>query len=500
VARLMQNGIAVIDLGSNSGRVVALRMTPEGHLEVLSDARAPLRLAREIVEHGEIGKESTERILTALRDFLAVIRGAGVSRIVAVATSAFREARDAPAVVARIRAELGIRVEVIDGDQEAAHAFLGAIHGLPVERGLLFDIGGGSLEVTRFVNRGMVRAWTLPLGSLRLSDTFLESDPPHPDEISALRSHVLETLQEAGIPRLGPGERLAGTGGTVRNLARVDERRHRHFLPHLHGYVLTGMSVSELLEMLATRKLAKRQATPGLNADRADSVVGGAVVVQTLMDVTGAADIVVSGQGLREGIALGALGYGVPPPSRVRQAALGALTDRFATWDAETAKRRVRLARSLATDLVPDAPDELLEMMDDAAWVVDLGRAVDYYDRFEHAARMVFAADLVGFSHRHLAAISGILREGAGESLGEPFRSLLGKDDRRFVTRAGTILTLADEVERRTPPDEEPDVVCQLSRGKAIIKAPVLAAWQPRGLAERFRRAFRRRLSIEGGA
>src|SRR5919197_1328612 len=181
--------------------------------------RAPLRLAHDINEYGRIGEEALARIVEAVRDFLAVARGAGATRTVGVATSAIREAANGSEVVARIEAEAGLRVEVGKGDREAALAFHGAVHGLAVEAGLLFDVGGGSMEISRFAARGMVRAWTLPLGSLRLSDRFVTTDPPSEEEVSTLRKFVWETLEEARLPDLGPDERLVGTGGTVRNLA-----------------------------------------------------------------------------------------------------------------------------------------------------------------------------------------------------------------------------------------------------------------------------------------
>ena len=178
--------IAVIDLGSNSGRVTVFRPTSLGHLEVLADARSPLRLAHDINEKGLIGEASLVRIVEAVRDFLAVARGAAATRIVSVATSAIREATNGAEVVSRIEEEAGLTIEVVDGDREAALAFHGAVTGLPVASGLLFDVGGGSMEVTRFQNRGMVRAWTLPLGSLLLSDRFVSSDPPSEEDLSTL--------------------------------------------------------------------------------------------------------------------------------------------------------------------------------------------------------------------------------------------------------------------------------------------------------------------------
>jgi exopolyphosphatase / guanosine-5'-triphosphate,3'-diphosphate pyrophosphatase len=492
--------IAVVDIGSNSGRVVVVRVSEEGHLQIVADARAPLRLARELEDDGLLGQDSLRRTVAALKDFVALARGSGAMETIAVATAAVRDAGDGKAFVDAIRDLTGLTVRVIDGRQEAAYSFLGAVHGLPVEDGLLFDIGGGSMELSRFRDRTLDRTWTLPLGALRLSDEFLGSDPPAAEEIRALDEHVRGTLRDSGVQDLGDGERLVGTGGTVRNLARIDARRHRSFIPHLHGYELPAERLRAVADLLAGRKLARRGATPGLNDDRADSIVGGALVVQTLVDVVAADAVLVSGQALREGIALTALGLGPSRPPAVRRSAVTALTSRFSTWDPRRADRRTAAAERLAADLDPEASDEQVEMLSHAARALDVGRAVDYYDRFAQASHIVLSADLIGFSHRHLALLSAIFLEAAGERPGEPYRAELPRRDREWSARAGAILALADEVESRTPPGEPVVMSTRIRARQVVVTAPALAAWPPRGVGDRFGRAFRRRLVVEEDA
>jgi exopolyphosphatase / guanosine-5'-triphosphate,3'-diphosphate pyrophosphatase len=493
----MDGPIAVIDIGSNSGRVVVLRVSDEGHLQIVADERAPLRLTLDLVRTGRLGAEAAERTVLALRDFVAVARGAGAGRTVAVATAAVREAEDCAAFVDAIRAGTGLEVEVIDGELEARYAFLGAVHGLPVEDGLLFDIGGGSLEVTRFAGRAMDRAWTLPLGALRLSDAFLASDPPTDEEREDLARHVRRALKDAGVDPLEPGERVVGTGGTVRNLARMDARRHRSFIPHLHGYDLAIDRLRLVADQVAARRLDRRRAMSGLNEDRADSIVGGATAVLALLDLVGAPGLVVSGQGLREGVALNALGLSTSRPPAVRRASVAAICARFATWDEERARRRTLVVERLAADLDPEAESEQVEMLAHAATLLDLGRAVDYYDRYGQAARTVVAGDLIGFSHRHLAILSATFLAAAGERAGDAYRAELSKRDRTWTGRAGAILAVADEIESRTPPGEPVVVSCRVRGRTVVLYAPVLAAWRPRAVGDRFGRAFRRRLAIE---
>src|SRR6266508_4401642 len=183
--------VAVIDLGSNSGRVVVYRYQAGGHLQLLAGSRASLRLVRELDERRRLSQPAMDRAWEAILDFRAIAQGAGAER------------------------------------------------GLPVVRGVLFDLGGGSMQVSRFRQRRLTRSVSLPLGSLRLSDAFLKADPPSAREVRRLREHARAALEMAGVGALGKGEQLVGTGGTVRNLAKIDRRgREDYPITRLHGYEL----------------------------------------------------------------------------------------------------------------------------------------------------------------------------------------------------------------------------------------------------------------------
>jgi exopolyphosphatase/guanosine-5'-triphosphate,3'-diphosphate pyrophosphatase len=218
--------------------------------------------------------------------------------------------------------------------------------------------------------------------------------------------------------------------------------------------------------------------------------------VLSLLDTVGAPGLVVSGQGLREGVALDSLGLSTSRPPAVRRASVAALCARFATWDEERARRRALVVERLAADLDPEAEPEQVEMLSHAATLLDLGRAVDYYDRFGQAARTVEAGDLIGFSHRHLAVLSATFLAAAGERA-DAHRAELSKRDRTWVARAGAMLALADEIESRTPPGEPVTVSTRIRGRTVILYAPVLTAWRPRAMGDRFGRAFRRRLVIK---
>ncbi|TMC50969.1 MAG: Ppx/GppA family phosphatase [Chloroflexi bacterium] len=490
--------LAVVDIGSNSGRMIVVRLSTAGCLEIISDARTPLRLVGEIDSEGRLGSAAVERIVAAVRDFQSIAVAARAVRTVGVATAAVREAVNGARVVERVRRDTGLEITVIDGEEEARLAFLGAVHGLPVEDGLLVDVGGGSLEISQFRERRLSRSWTLPLGALRLTGRFLVADPPRASEISQLCQHTATTLADDKVPPLTGEQRMVGSGGTIRNIAKMHHATLTYPIPRLHGYVLGRREVRDIASRVCSRRLSRRAALAGLSSDRADSITGGALAVQVVMEMLGASDLVVSGQGLREGVALARLGGRLPSSSAVREASVSALVSRFTTCDSARAQRRRRMVAALIDMLDPETLPELREALDHAATLLDVGRSVDYYHRWEHAATIVLAADLRGFSHRTIAMLASLIERAGRDRASLPGGSvLLSADDRRAIGRAAVVLALADELERRLPPRRLPTLQHRRRKRALVLSVPMTHQWQPAGVADRFRRVFGEALVIE---
>jgi exopolyphosphatase/guanosine-5'-triphosphate,3'-diphosphate pyrophosphatase len=483
--------VAVVDIGSNSARVVVFDRDPAGQFRIRAGTRAALRLVRDVDARHELSEETMARVMEALRDFRAIALGAGAKRVLAVATAAMRDAENGAQLIKRIRRELGVKVEIIDGDREARYGFLGAVRGLPVGSGLLFDLGGGSMQVTRFAKRRLGRDWSLPLGALRLSQAYLDEDPPRAGELRRLREHVRHTLRRAGIPALRRGETLIGTGGTVRNLAKVDRRARGYPVTRLHGYTLTASRLKDLVERLGGLTLRKREELPGLSDERADSIVGGAVAIATLVESVGAEAVLVSGEGVREGVAWSLISGEMPSAEEVRSLSLQSLAARFDGASHAAGARRAAVAAALRRGLDPRSSAEIAEALDHACRVLDIGRSVDFFERHEHAADIVLATELDGFSHRQIALLAAVLRR-AGDDKADPRRlaPLVKGDDAEAVERAAVLLVLADDIEERCPRGRPIEVRCEVRKREASVRVRGLLGWRPRQLGDRFERAF----------
>ena len=317
-----------------------------------------MKLTRGLGPDGSLDEDSIERLLNAIRDFVAVTESARAGGTVFAATSFLRDARNRDEIVRRVRDETGAEIRVLSSDEEARHACLGAAYGLPVDSGVAVDIGGRSAEIVELRDRAIARKRIFPLGALRVSDEFLRSEPPSRKELAALRRHAEATLESALGEYSLEGGLLVGTGGTVRNLAKIDRRRRSYTFSRLHGYELTNQRLAAIIKDLASKERGKRRKAPGLNPARADSIVGGAVVLDTIVRALGARSIIISGDGLREGLALDLEGDSLPGVAAVRESSIVALASRFGTWRHDSARRCRNVALALIEAASPDTPKE----------------------------------------------------------------------------------------------------------------------------------------------
>ncbi|MEZ4501092.1 MAG: Ppx/GppA phosphatase family protein [Dehalococcoidia bacterium] len=491
--------LMVIDIGSNSTRGVVLEPGPAGHLEIVAGAQERLQLTRHLDEERRLRSEAVERVIETVEDLSAIAEAAGSTRIMAVGTSALRDAPNGSELLERLDWDEPHEVRVLSGDEEAECAFLGAVFGLPVEDGLVVDIGGGSAELTEFRARRLVRTWTLPLGALRATDAFLASDPPTTGELKELRAHVASALAEAGVPRLRGGA-LVGTGGTIRNLAKIDLRGRQYPLGRLHGYPLRRGRLTRASTKLQAAPLATRGQIAGLNPQRADSIVGGAAVLEAIVAHTRAREVVVSGQGLREGVARRALIETLPGIDEVRAGSVQALSARFSRWDAGHARRRTSMVRKLVEALEPDATSELRAALDDASTLLDIGLSIDFYNRERQAAALVQQAELMGFTHRDVALVVALLR-GAERPFvaSKSLRPLVRAGDDSMLERAGALLAAADQVERRLAPEVHDLGTIDVTSKVARVCVAQWSGAVPNSVLARFEAAFGLRLEVAAG-
>ena len=484
--------VAVIDVGSNSTRMEVLQLTSDYDLRVVSEVKALLRLAGRKSKDGRLLPSAISDLCRLISDFATVATAANVETIRAVATSAMRDAANVSEVVERVKHETGIELEVISGEREAEYGFIGAVFSLPAHDGVLFDIGGGSVEFSYFENRSLKRVYTLDLGALRLSNEFLNNGMPQHEAVLVLRRHVKSALRASGMPAIDEDKRLIGAGGTIRNLTKIDRANRDHSFGRLHGSVVRYSALKKVVNGLRGLDRENLMLMPGLNPERTDSILGGAIVASEIAKYFDKRPIIVSGRGIREGLAMSGVINELPSIEEVRRRSIYALGARFDTWDRLRADRRAAIARQMAALLSDHLVNEMSELIPHTARLIDTGRSVNYYDRYAHASNIIEQGELGGFSHRDIGLMSAALRISASNSSPmSRYRPELKKTDRATVRRAASVLRIADEMERRLSAQRYSQIEMEADGDTFEVRAPELNAWDPGRFSTRFKRAFR---------
>ena len=495
---------AVIDVGSGSARAVVMQLSTGG-VQVLAQQRLALNLMSHVDRQGTLDAEGVASTLDAIEDFVQVCRGYGVSTIHAVGTEALRRSHNATEISLAARRRYGVDLRVISGYEEAGYCFIGAVQGLPVSRGLLADLGGGSMELVGFFDRSMETRHTLPLGSLRIANRFRLTDRPTGEDLDAAYRHVRQCLEAVRVPRLEKRDTLVGSGGSMRLLSKLDRRRRPYPVQTIHGYCIGANGLSKLVDRLASRSLKERSLIPGMNPERTHSIVGGAVVAQALLHHTGSRSIMISGHGLREGLArqpgpLPAEGrISLMSVDAVRRNTLKDVMGRFAPLFTRRGARRAALADRIARAVWAGRRRRLTSSLGCAALLLDLGSVVDFYNRLNRAASILSWTDLPGFSHREAAQMAAMLLLAEKERLPKKYRKtrILSDGDRRHLGQAALVLLLADELERRLPPTAAIDSVnIAAGTGGLTITTPAWSRVSAPGLHHRWEKEFKHPVQI----
>jgi exopolyphosphatase/guanosine-5'-triphosphate,3'-diphosphate pyrophosphatase len=298
--------VAAVDCGTNSTRLLVARLRSDGSLETLERLMTVTRLGAGLGASGGLDPAAVERTLDVLRRYRDVMDVHRVEAVRATATSAARDAGDRDAFLSPAAGVLGVPVEVLDGEEEGRLAFLGATAELDPADGpfLVFDIGGGSTEfaVGTGEAEGVV---TVDVGCVRLTEAYLEGDPPSAVELSSAISVVQAHLEDVAreLPDAKAARTAVGLAGTVSTVAAVEIGLPTYDRDRIHHFRLTRAAAEDVFRTLATEPLADRVRNPGLEAARADVIVGGCCILVATMRFFELDEILVSEADILDGLA-----------------------------------------------------------------------------------------------------------------------------------------------------------------------------------------------------
>jgi len=498
--------IAAIDVGSNSIHMVVAQVESDGRFRVLDRAKEMVRLGHRTLTNGRLSAEAMNNGIRTLSAFRTLAERQGVLRFKAVATSAVREASNGGDFIQRVKDDVGLRLKVIPGREEARLIYLGVRHAIDLrgESTLLVDAGGGSVEFILSEDDKPVALDSVKIGVARLSEKFLANDPPSARDLDNLESYLSEQLD----PILRPiakrdVRRVIGTSGTMLNLISIaGNLRGNPPDGHLNNFAVTAEEITRVRRLLTKADRGERLKVKGLDAKRVDTIVAGAYLADFVMQEVGAKEMIACTWALREGVMLDFIArhrkgieeierFADPRRRSINRFArhLGAAEGDAGEHGRHVARLALRLFDQLQGDLGLNA--EAREWLEFAAMLHDIGHHIDHKNHQRHSYYLITNGELLGFRREEVEIIGQTARyhrKAVPKDSDEEFRAL-SSNDRQTVRALSALLRIADGLDRShygvvhdvTVARRGDRVTLQLATAGEDVE---LEVWEARGRAE----------------
>ncbi|OGX68560.1 MAG: hypothetical protein A2189_00390, partial [Paenibacillus sp. RIFOXYA1_FULL_44_5] len=399
--------IGMIDIGSNSIRLVIYEKVGKSANRVLDESKASARLSEKVGVDKILAHEDIMSIVQILLHFKGLCEAQEVQVIRAVATAAIRNAENYDEIIQTLHVHTGLQIEILSGKEEARLGFLGAINTLDLNTGLLIDIGGWSTEITYFQDREIVHSVSIPLGAVNVTKRYTKNGNAKPAEIVKIQQMMTEALENELWIKQCQGLPLIGMGGTIRTLAKIDQKQKKYSFPAIHNYSLLPHEGEEILHRIASMNVGKRKKITGLASDRADIIAAGLILLQTIMTYTSVSNLIVSGSGLREGLFYEMANPENPKLAHVLQDSVDNLLLLHPSVPRKHVEQVNRLAKRIFdagfSQLNLQATDEQAKLyLGVAAKLYRIGVTVDYYHYDQHTYYLMENSRLNGLTHREI--------------------------------------------------------------------------------------------------
>ncbi len=506
--------IGFIDIGTNSVRMLVVRLNPNLSYTVLSQQKEMVRLGEKEFKEHIMQPDAMNRTVVVCRKFMELARAYGAEEFIAVATSAVREAKNQKEFISRLKNEARIDVSVISGKEEARLIYLGVSSGVHMgdRRALFVDIGGGSTEIVVGDQNRYHYMDSLKLGSIRLTTLFFkqnEKDPISPEQYARMQQYVQNviayTVKRVRHLRI---DMAIGSSGTIMNLEDIASRSFDN-CKDTRG-ILTYDHLKRTVSMLCSLPLEERRKVPGINPDRADIIIGGAVILDTLMEHLELAEISISKRDLLDGLLIDYLsrtGRLSPLQMSVRERSILQL-GRSCSLD----EKHAHIVRTLALELFDSAKRTGLhnlgqrerELLKYAAFLHDIGDFISFSSHHVHSYYIIKSAELCGFNQKEIAIIANVARFHRKKlpRKKSPQLTELDKYSQKAVIVLSTLLRIAESLDRSHSGLVRSSHFRFVDREKTIIE--IIAAgdcqleiWGIESHRDAFEKAFDSKLMLE---
>lgn len=460
--------LAAIDIGTNSVHMVIVRIDPMlATFTIVAREKDTVRLGERDAKTGELSPSAMERAIAALKRCHNLALSMEVDHIIAVATSATREATNGNQFLARIEAEVGLQVDLISGQEEARRIYLGVLSGMDFQNlpHIIIDIGGGSTEIILADSQEPRFLSSTKVGAVRLTRDFIQTDPISVTEFVSLRAYIRGML-ERPIDELrhslqaGETVRLVGTSGTIETLGIINALNQQREIPNpLQGYQLTRKDLRDWVKRLMTLNYEQRFAIPGLSDKRAEIILAGAVILLEAMTMLNLDTITICERALREGVIVdwmlthGLIGDRLRFQGEIRQRSVMKIAHKYHV-DLVYGERVAQFSLSIFDQLqgvLHQWGATEREWLWAAAVLHNCGVYISHSAHHKHSYYLIRNAEFLGFTEIELELMANIARYHRRSKPKKRHESYikLSESHRLMVRQLSAILRIAVALDRR---------------------------------------------------
>jgi exopolyphosphatase/guanosine-5'-triphosphate,3'-diphosphate pyrophosphatase len=500
--------IAIIDLGSNTARLLLIDVKENGHFQIVDQLKEAPRLGEGMERDGFLKPARVQETIKTLKMFRKLCDVNGIERIIAVATAAVRRAKNQRSFLDEVSATCGIKLRVLSAEEEAIYVYRGVVNTMDIPKGVILEIGGGSTKIVYYNRRNLLNYETLPFGAITLTELFADDGLTAAEQTAKIEEFFTEQLK--GIEWLkdvDPEAQLVGVGGSFRNLCRMTKIMKKYPLKTIHNYVVNETDFDHVYDLVKGLDLDRKKKIKGLSSGRADIFPGALAAISAFKKYMGLKSMVVSGSGLRTGIMYN---YAVPstcdkPISDVLTYSLSNITE-FYGCDQKHVEQVVNLSVQLFKQLrvLHKFPRQYLKILKVAAYLYETGKKIGFYNFEKHSAYVILNSNIYGITHRDLAMASFVASSTGIDDINaiewSRYRDLLTDEDIPAVRMMGIILRIATCFDRSCSSVVK-GVNCDILGDSVIMKTELdgdatLELSSGMEVGSDFRKIFRKNLEI----
>lgn len=449
--------LAIIDLGSNSVRMVIMHIQTNGAYKMIEQAKVIVKLSEKMGSEKKLKREPIERTIKTLELFKKLMKVHQTEIVYPMATAAVRSATNQKEFLKEVKKKTGFEFRVLTGKEEAYYDYLGVINTMAIKDFLMIDTGGGSTEIAYIKNRKIHKSISIPYGAVLLSEKYFPNGEVESEALKNAKEEIEESISKIKWMDNCKELPIIGLGGTLRTFAKIDKKEKEMPIEKIHGYQMTGDEMNDYIKEFWSRSLKERKELDGLGGDRADIIIGGILPIYQILKKTESKQIHISHYGLREGVFferyLEVIGESQKFVENVVDFSLNNLVFNYEgdiIHNAHISRLSLILFDALVKEFSWNSNDR--KLLKYAAKLHDIGMYIDYYNHHQHSFYLTLNSELNGLEHKDLvkcALICGRHRWDRKLKINwKDYKDYINKKDNEKINQIATLLAIAEKLDR----------------------------------------------------